>query len=164
MSVLDWFPTLVAAAGNPNIVDELKKGKQLGDRNFKVHLDGYNQLEFITGKGPSNRHEIIYFAERRWGGPRNDYKYRDISREAGLEHRLFDFPILITSAWTRSGARTLQTCKLHNCLSPWRFVFVRRVMRVSSQRAHRPPDAKVRRRSISIDQDQGCQNMALKAA
>ena len=47
VSGLDWFPTLVAAAGNPNIVDELKKGKQLGDRSFKVHLDGYNQLDFI---------------------------------------------------------------------------------------------------------------------
>ncbi|MGA8097193.1 MAG: sulfatase-like hydrolase/transferase, partial [Candidatus Cybelea sp.] len=37
-SGLDWFPTFVAAAGNPNIVDELKKGKQLGDRTYKVHL------------------------------------------------------------------------------------------------------------------------------
>ena len=50
MSGLDWFPTLAAAAGNPNIVDELKKGKQLGDQNFKVHLDGYNQLDFIYGE------------------------------------------------------------------------------------------------------------------
>ncbi|MGB5522933.1 MAG: sulfatase-like hydrolase/transferase, partial [Polyangiales bacterium] len=41
MSGMDWFPTLVAAAGNPNIVSELKKGKRLGDREYKVHLDGY---------------------------------------------------------------------------------------------------------------------------
>ncbi len=41
-SGLDWFPTLVAAAGNPNIVDELKAGKQIGDATYKVHLDGYN--------------------------------------------------------------------------------------------------------------------------
>src|SRR5277367_5863731 len=40
-SGLDWFPTFVAAAGNPNIVAELQQGKQLGDRTFKVHLDGY---------------------------------------------------------------------------------------------------------------------------
>jgi arylsulfatase len=59
MSGLDWFPTLVAAAGNPNIVDELKKGKQLGDQNFKVHLDGYNQLDFISGKGPSQRKDHL---------------------------------------------------------------------------------------------------------
>ncbi len=36
MSGLDWFPTFVAAAGNPNIVGELKKGKQLGERTYKV--------------------------------------------------------------------------------------------------------------------------------
>src|SRR5271154_2235798 len=41
ISGLDWFPTLVAAAGNPNIGEELKKGKQLGDQTFKVFLDGY---------------------------------------------------------------------------------------------------------------------------
>ena len=60
MSGLDWFPTFVAAAGNANIVDELKKGKKIGDRTYKNHLDGYNQLNMITGKGASNRHEIFY--------------------------------------------------------------------------------------------------------
>src|SRR5260370_21538445 len=44
-SGMDWFPTFVAAAGDPNIVEELKKGKQLGDTTFKVHLDGYNQMD-----------------------------------------------------------------------------------------------------------------------
>ena len=63
VSGLDWFPTFVAAAGNPNIADELKKGKQLGDTTYKVHLDGYNQMDLITGKGPSKRHEIFYFTE-----------------------------------------------------------------------------------------------------
>src|SRR2546429_5868661 len=57
MSGLDWFPTLVAAAGNPNIGDELKRGKQMGDRNYKVHLDGYNQMDMITAKGPSRSEE-----------------------------------------------------------------------------------------------------------
>ena len=63
VSGLDWFPTFVAAAGNPNIVDELKAGKQLGDQTYKVHLDGYDQMDLLTGKGPSKRHEIWYFAE-----------------------------------------------------------------------------------------------------
>src|SRR5262245_41919591 len=61
VSGLDWFPTFVAAAGDPNIADELKKGKQIGDRNYKVYLDGYNQMDLITGKGPSKRNEIFYF-------------------------------------------------------------------------------------------------------
>ncbi len=45
VSGLDWFPTLVAAAGDPNIAAELQKGKQLGGRTYKVHLDGYDQTE-----------------------------------------------------------------------------------------------------------------------
>ena len=77
MSGLDWFPTLVAAAGNPNITDELLKGKQLGDRTYKVHLDGYNQMDLITGKGPSARHEIFYFTEGTLSAVRiDDFKYR----------------------------------------------------------------------------------------
>ena len=50
-SGLDWFPTFVAAAGNPNIVDELKKGKQLGDTTYKVHLDGYDQTDAAHRQG-----------------------------------------------------------------------------------------------------------------
>ncbi len=63
MSGLDWFPTLVAAAGNPSIVEEFKKGKQIGDRTYKVHLDGYDQTGLITAKGPSKRNEVFYFTE-----------------------------------------------------------------------------------------------------
>jgi arylsulfatase A-like enzyme len=76
-SGLDWFPTFVAAAGNPNIAGDLLKGKQMGDKTYKVHLDGYNQLDAITGKGPSARHEIFYFTESTLAAVRiDDYKYR----------------------------------------------------------------------------------------
>jgi arylsulfatase len=76
-SGLDWFPTLVAAAGNPNITDELLKGVKLGDRTYKNHLDGYNQMNLLTGKGPSNRHEIFYFGGAELGAVRVDnFKYR----------------------------------------------------------------------------------------
>jgi arylsulfatase A-like enzyme len=75
-SGLDWFPTLVAAAGDPNIVVELKAGKELNGQNYKVHLDGYDQTSMITGSGKSNRHEIWYFAESTLGAARiDDYKY-----------------------------------------------------------------------------------------
>jgi arylsulfatase A-like enzyme len=83
-SGLDWFPTFVAAAGNPNITEELLKGKQLGDRTYKNHLDGYNQLDCITGKGPSARHEIFYLGESTVGAVRiDDYKFRFIDQPNG---------------------------------------------------------------------------------
>lgn len=69
----DWFPTFVAAAGNPHITEEMLKGKQIGDRTYKNHLDGYNQMAAITGKGPSARHEIFYLGERT-GWPNNGTK------------------------------------------------------------------------------------------
>ena len=83
-SGLDWFPTFVAAAGDPNIVDELKAGKQLGGTTYKVHLDGYDQTDLLTGKGPSKRHEIWYFVESNLGGLRLDeFKYRFIDQPEG---------------------------------------------------------------------------------
>jgi arylsulfatase len=84
MSGLDWFPTLVAAAGNPNIKEELLKGKQMLGRTFKVHLDGYDQTDMLTGKGPSNRHEVWYFAQTKLGALRVDnYKFQFIEQPKG---------------------------------------------------------------------------------
>jgi arylsulfatase A-like enzyme len=83
-SGLDWLPTFVAAAGNPNIVQELLVGKKIGDRTYKNHLDGYNQMAAITGKGPSARHEIFYLGESTVGAIRiDDYKYRFIDQPQG---------------------------------------------------------------------------------
>lgn len=62
---MDWFPTLLAAAGRPNIKEELKKGgvKAIG-REYKVHLDGYNILPLLTGEtDKSPRKEIFYFSD-----------------------------------------------------------------------------------------------------
>ena len=97
-SGLDWFPTFVAAAGDPNIVDELKKGKKLGDTTYKVHLDGYDQTDVLTGKGPSKRNEIFYFAETTLGAVRiDDYKYRFIDQPNGWLGGTVkvDWPILV---------------------------------------------------------------------
>jgi len=98
VSGLDWFPTLVAAAGDPNIVDELRRGKYLGDRTYRVHLDGYNQMALITGRGASARKELFYFAETTLGAIRvGDYKYRFIDQPngwlGGTVH--VDMPILV---------------------------------------------------------------------
>ena len=81
---LDWLPTFVAAAGNPNLKDELLKGKKIGDTTYKNHLDGYNQLDLLTGKGPSTRHEIFYFTESNLAAVRiDDFKYQFIVQPGG---------------------------------------------------------------------------------
>ena len=73
----DWLPTLAAAAGNPNIAQQLLQGVQLGDRTYKNHLDGYNQMDLLTGAGPSKRHEIYYFGEAQLGAIRiDDFKFQ----------------------------------------------------------------------------------------
>jgi arylsulfatase A-like enzyme len=61
-SSLDWFPTLMAAAGEPEIKDKLLAGYNAGTKIFKVHLDGYNQLAHLTGQQERGaRKEFIYF-------------------------------------------------------------------------------------------------------
>ncbi len=58
MDHMDFLPTLVAAAGGPvDIADRLKVGYQ----GYRVHLDGYNQLELLLGNGKSKRKEVIYY-------------------------------------------------------------------------------------------------------
>ena len=73
----DWMPTLLAAAGEPNVNQKLQQGYQANGKTFKVHPDGYNFLPYFKGeakKGP--REEILYFGMRgeldavRW----NDWK------------------------------------------------------------------------------------------
>jgi arylsulfatase A-like enzyme len=96
-SGLDWFPTFVAAAGNPNIAAELLKGKELLGKTYKVHLDGYNQMDLITGKGPSARSEIFYFTESTLGAVRiKDFKYRFTDQPGGWlgATEKVDWPIL----------------------------------------------------------------------
>ena len=72
----DWLPTLLAAAGEPDMASKLKAGYRAGDRNFKVHLDGYDQTPLLSGKGPGARQNIFYFDDNanfnamRW----NDWK------------------------------------------------------------------------------------------
>ncbi len=62
VSGLDWLPTLLAVTGEPDIKGKLLKGHQAGNKTFKVHLDGYNLLPYLTGKEDrSPRKEFFYF-------------------------------------------------------------------------------------------------------
>jgi arylsulfatase len=139
MSGLDWFPTFVAAAGNPNIVDELKKGKQLGDRNYKVHLDGYDQTDLITGKGKSKRNEVYYFTEGTLGAVRiGDYKYRLIDQPNGWFGGTVkvDWPILVNirlDPFERTGLNQSLFAKDWWAFQFWRFVFLQQEMARAAQ-------------------------------
>jgi arylsulfatase len=63
-SLEDVLPTVMAAAGAPDIKEKLLTGYQAGAKNFRVHLDGYNQLPYLTGSsGDSPRHEFFYYGE-----------------------------------------------------------------------------------------------------
>ena len=76
MHHMDWLPTFLAAAGVDDIKEQLKKGGVSAiDREYKVHLDGYNFLPYLTGqeeKGP--RDEIFYFTD---DGDLSALRYRD---------------------------------------------------------------------------------------
>ena len=57
----DMLPTLLAAAGVPDVKEQLLKGMKVGDKTFKVHLDGYNLTDYLAGKSPDPRKEFFYF-------------------------------------------------------------------------------------------------------
>ena len=69
----DWVPTLMTAVGERHIKEKLLQGYQVGQRNYKVHLDGYNQLPLLLGNGEGMRSTFFYFDDQanlnavRWG-------------------------------------------------------------------------------------------------
>jgi arylsulfatase A-like enzyme len=60
----DWLPTFLAAAGEPDIVEKLQHGHRLDGTMFRVHIDGYNLLPYLTGdEDQSPRRGMIYFSD-----------------------------------------------------------------------------------------------------
>jgi hypothetical protein len=59
----DMLPTLLAAVGDPNVKEDLLKGKQVGDMTYKVHLDAYNLLPALKGEAEWPRHEFLYWTD-----------------------------------------------------------------------------------------------------
>jgi arylsulfatase A-like enzyme len=139
-SGLDWFPTLAIAAGAPDdIVDQLLTGMTIGDTDYKVHLDGYNQVDLLRGTGPSKRQEVWYFANAVLGALRLDnFKYYFVIQGEGIE--AFTGPILNAGA---PGIVNLKIDPFERTLSVkdvpaatqdfylyefWRFVYVQEVV------------------------------------
>ena len=65
VSHLDWMPTLLAAAGVPDVKEQLLKGMKVGDTTFKVHLDGYNLLPLLTGQTTVRSAQGVLLLQRR---------------------------------------------------------------------------------------------------
>lgn len=145
VSGLDWFPTFVAAAGyNGDIAADLRKGKTLNGRNYKVHLDGYNQMDMLMGKGPSKRHEIFYITESTLGAVRiDDYKYRFTDQPNGWlgATQKIDWPILVNlrlDPYERTGmynGKDNGSMAYYNWFAYefWRFVFVQQEVAQAAQ-------------------------------
>jgi arylsulfatase A-like enzyme len=100
MSGMDFLPTFVTAAGNPNIKQELLKGKKMGGKTYKVHLDGYDQTDMLTKGGKTARNEFWYFTEMELSAVRiGDFKYTLLERPGG---------------WVQGGTLKLNWPKLVN--------------------------------------------------
>ena len=62
-SAEDWLPTLMAAAGVADVKSKLLQGYGAGDKTYKVHLDGYDQRDLLSGNGPDKRREFFYWTD-----------------------------------------------------------------------------------------------------
>ncbi len=91
----DWLPTLLAAAGEPDVVEKLKKGHTANGKKWRVHLDGYNFMPFLKGEvkeGP--RDQILYFSAAgelnavRW----NDWKIHFATQVGNITNAVREVP------------------------------------------------------------------------
>lgn len=75
ISLIDWFPTLCAAAGIPDIKEKMAAGYTANGKHFKVHLDGYNFLPYLEGKTEKGPRDAIYYFDQ--GGNLNAVRWND---------------------------------------------------------------------------------------
>jgi arylsulfatase len=75
ISLLDWFPTLCAAAGVPDVKQKLKAGFNASGKRFKVHLDGYDFSPYFRGKAKAGPRDSIYYFDQ--GGNLNAVRVHD---------------------------------------------------------------------------------------
>jgi arylsulfatase A-like enzyme len=75
IALIDWMPTLAAAAGIPDLKEKMKTGFQAGNKTFKVHLDGYNFLPLLKGESKTPPRETVYYFDQ--GGNLNAIRWND---------------------------------------------------------------------------------------
>jgi arylsulfatase A-like enzyme len=148
-SGLDWLPTLADAAGNSNITDQLLKGVKIGDNTYKNHLDGYDQMNVLLGKGPSVRHELFYFGGPVLGALRLDnFKFQFVQQPNGWsgEKITTDMPMIVnlrqdpferTPSIRQESLNNMGGGYMNDFMARefWRFVLVQRAVGALAQTA-----------------------------
>lgn len=83
MTMEDWMPTIMSmCVGDTSLKNDLLKGKKIGSKTYKNHLDGYDQSDLVLRNGKSHRQEFFYFTETTFHGIRyGDWKFMFIDQE-----------------------------------------------------------------------------------
>jgi arylsulfatase A-like enzyme len=97
ISLIDWFPTLCAAAGIPDIKEKMKSGFTANGKNFKVHLDGYNFMPFFKGETKDSPRDAIYYFDQ--GGNLNAIRWNDWKLSFATARGNIATGVRETSAW-----------------------------------------------------------------
>ena len=98
ISLIDWFPTLCAAAGIPDIKEKMKAGfAGAGGKTFKVHLDGYDFLPYFKGEAKQGPRDAIYYFDQ--GGNLNALRWNDWKLSFATTKGNIATGVRETSAW-----------------------------------------------------------------
>ncbi|WP_052272726.1 arylsulfatase [Flavihumibacter solisilvae] len=97
ISLMDWFPTFLAAAGVSDIKEKLAKGTTFSGKKFQVHLDGYNFLPFFQGEEKEGPRKAIYYFDQ--GGNLNAVRYLDWKVSFATQHGNIATGVRSVSAW-----------------------------------------------------------------
>ncbi len=87
MSMEDWMPTILSmCAGDANLKEDLLKGKAIGSKTYRNHLDGYDQSDLVLNNGKSKRKDFLYFTETTFHAVRyGDWKFQFVDQEAWFQ-------------------------------------------------------------------------------
>ncbi|WFU01317.1 arylsulfatase [Rhizobium sp. CB3171] len=97
VTLMDWMPTLTAAAGVPDIKEKMKTGFSAGAKNFKVHLDGYDLTSLLKGESEKTPRDTVYYFDQ--GGNLNAIRWNDWKLSFAVAHGNIATGVRETPAW-----------------------------------------------------------------
>ena len=102
----DWLPTLLAAAGEPDIKEKLLEGHKIGDKTYKVHIDGFNMLPYLTGEAKESPREFFFYISD--DGDILAIRMQDW-KVVLMEQRAKQLHVLVRAVRASAGAEDLQS-------------------------------------------------------